>query len=490
MNDKVSNKTKYTYTISCMGRDMAYTLFSSYLLVFFTSAIGLSNFELAAVTLIISLTRIWDAVNDPMMGIMIDNTKSKYGKFRPWIAIGALLSSIFIFLLFQDFGLRGVPFLIVFAVLYLLIEITFTMNDIAYWSMYPSFTTHPKERESIGSLARIFASVGMFIVIALVPLIYPNFKGGPKRGFFYIALVVSLLFVISQIILFFFVKEKKLDIVKEDTEKTKFKDIIKIIFKNDQLIVIIVSILLLNTGYFITTSLGIYFFEYDFNKYGGVEFTLFSVVLAVSQLLALIIFPSLVKKFNRKKLFTLAILLMIVGYLFLMSTRYILPQNMIVLSIGGFFLFFGQGFTQVLVLVMLADTIEYGQWKLGTRNESVIFSINPFVVKLATSIQTLIVGGTLIISGMNEKVIKPLSDKMNGEFKDLPNDEKNLLARAFIDQNMTDYMRLFLRLSMIVIPIICIIVGYLVYVKYYKIDNEMYQTIITDLKERNKEELA
>lgn len=219
MNDKVSNKTKYTYTISCMGRDMAYTLFSSYLLVFFTSAIGLSNFELAAVTLIISLTRIWDAVNDPMMGIMIDNTKSKYGKFRPWIAIGALLSSIFIFLLFQDFGLRGVPFLIVFAVLYLLIEITFTMNDIAYWSMYPSFTTDPKERESIGSLARIFASVGMFIVIALVPLIYPNFKGGPKRGFFYIALVVSLLFVISQIILFFFVKEKKLDIVKEDTEK-------------------------------------------------------------------------------------------------------------------------------------------------------------------------------------------------------------------------------------------------------------------------------
>lgn len=488
MSEKVSKKTKYTYSMTCLGRDMIYTLYSTYLLVFFTSAIGLSDFELIAISIVIAVSRVWDAVNDPLMGIIIDNTKSKFGKFRPWIALGALLSSIFIFLMFQDFGLRGVPFIIVFTILYLLVEITFTMNDIAYWSMYPSFTTDPKERESIGSLARVFASLGMFLVIALVPLIYPNFPGGPKRGFFYIALIIALIFVISQLVLFFTIKEKPLDIAKTDQPKTKFKDVLRIIFKNDQLVVIIVSILLFNIGYFITTALGIYFFEYDYNKYGGSEFTIFSVILAVSQLGSLILFPTLVKKFDRKQIFTVALIMMIIGYLLFMSSGYVLPQNMITLGLGGFFLFFGQGFVQVLVLVMLADTIEYGQWKIGTRNESVIFSINPFVTKMATSIQTLVVGLTLALSGMNNTVIKPLADKMDagGEFGGMAQTQKINAAREFIANNMTDGMRLTLRLSMIIVPLVCIILAYFIYLKFYKINKDLYQNILTDLKQQQK----
>ncbi|VEU82441.1 glycoside-pentoside-hexuronide (GPH):cation symporter [Acholeplasma hippikon] len=487
MNEKISLKTKLTYSMTGMGRDLIYTLYSTYLLVFLTSAIGLSNFELGAISVIIALSRIWDAVNDPMMGILIDNTKSKLGKFRPWIAAGALTASVFIFLLFQDFGLRGVPFIIVFTILYLLVEISYTANDIAYWAMYPSFSTNQKERESIGSLARIFASIGMFATIALVPVIYPNFPGGPKRGFFMIALVCAIVFLVSQMILFFSVKEKKNPIADENQPKTTLKDMFRIIFKNDQLVVIIVAILLFNIGYFTTTALGIYFFEYDYNKYGGIEFTLFSVILAVSTVLALLIFPKVVTKYTRKQLFTFSMILMTFGYLLLMSSKYLLPQNMITIGIGGFFLFFGEGFVQVLVLVLLADTIEYGQWKLGTRNESVVFSINPLVVKMATSIQTLLVSGTLIFSGLNEKVIKPLADLMSSDaIQLLPAEQRMNFARNFISMNITDSMTLFLRLSMIIFPMICIGLAYFVYMKFYKIDKVMYDKIILELKERKE----
>jgi len=103
----ISKKTKYTYTISGMGRDMMYTLYSMYLIVFFTDVIGVSNWELIAIGTVIAIARIWDAINDPMMGIIVDNTHTRFGKFKPWILIGALTSAICFFLLFQDFGLSG-----------------------------------------------------------------------------------------------------------------------------------------------------------------------------------------------------------------------------------------------------------------------------------------------------------------------------------------------------------------------------------------------
>ncbi len=476
---KVSNRTKYSYAASGIGRDMMYALYSTYLIVFLTDALGLANWQLIAVGTVIAIARVWDAINDPIMGIIIDNTRSRFGKFKPWILSGALSSAVVFFLLFQDFGLTGNAFVITFAILYILSGMTFTMNDISYWSMYPSFTTDQQEREKIGSLARIFASIGMFLVIALVPIIYQNYDGGPKAAFSMIALVICLTFVVSQIGLVIGVKEQPNLITTVKQEKTKFKNLLRVIFKNDQLVVIIISIFLFNAGYFITTSLGIYFFNYDFNKYGGIEFTLFSAVLAISQLSALALFPVLMKKITRKQLFTIAIIEMIIGYAMFMSVGFVLPMNMLVIGIAGFFIFSGQGFIQVIVLVMLADTIEYGQWKLGTRNGSIVFAINPFVTKLATAVQTLVVTVTLAATGLNEYVIKPVT-----QAKDLNPNMSNDDVRALIASNVTEPMLLGLRTSMIVIPLVLILVSYTIYRWKYKIDSKFYHQITTELTER------
>ena len=480
---KVKRKTKLIYSMSGIGRDMMYALYSTYLIVFFTDALGLADWQLVAVGTIIAVARIWDAINDPMMGVIVDNTRSKYGKFKPWILAGALSSAVIMFLLFQDFGLSGTAFVAVFGVLYILSGMTFTMNDISYWSMYPSFTTNPKEREEIGSMARIFASLGMFIVIAAVPLIYQNYAGGPKQAFSVIAFVIAVIFVISQLVVFFFVEQPKNIIIEANQKKTSLKDMIRIIFKNDQLVVIIIAIFLFNTGYFITTALGIYFFNYDFNKYGGFEFTLFSIVLAVSQLTALMLFPQLVKIMTRKKIFGLGIGLIVAGYLLFMSVGYILPMNMLFIGLAGLVLFSGQGFIQVLVLVMLADTIEYGQWKLGTRNESVIFAINPFVTKLATSVQTFVVTLTLAVSGLNQTVIKPITDEINAAREDgivIPVED----IRQMVTDTVTPEMLLGLRTSMIIIPLLLILASYVIYRWKYKIDTKFYADLTQDLADR------
>lgn len=477
--DKVSRRTKLSYSMPSIGRDMMYALYATYLMVFLTDALGLSDWELIAVGVVIAIARVWDAVNDPMMGVIIDNTATKFGKFKPWILSGAMLSAVFMFLLFQDYGLTGWAFITVFGIIYILAGMAFTMNDISYWSMYPSFTTNQKEREQIGSLARIFASLGMFLVIAFVPIIYQNFGGGPKQAFFWIALVVALIFVLSQVVVFFGVKEKKSVITDVVQEKTTLKSMFSIIMKNDQLVVIIVAILLFNTGYFVTTSLGIYFFNYDLVLYGGIEFTLFSGILAVSQLSALALFPFLAKKMTRRKIFTIAVVMIAIGYALFMGAGYGLPKSMVVVGIAGLVLFSGQGFIQVLTLVMLADTIEYGQWKIGTRNESVVFAINPFVTKLASAFQTAIVAVTLAASGLNRNVINPVT-----EAKDLNPEMSNEAVREMIASLVNDSMLLILRLSMIVIPLLLILISYVIYRKYFKIDTAFYDKITKELEER------
>jgi len=478
---RVSSATKWSYSVGGIGRDMAYTLISMYIMVFFTDALGLSDWEIWAVSTIIALTRIWDAVNDPMMGVIIDNTRSHWGKFKPWVLIGAVTSAIFTFLLFQDyFGLRGVPFAVLFAIFYLLWEITFTMNDISYWSMYPSFTTNPKERESICASARFFASLGAFLAAGLIPIIYQNYKGGPVKAFFLISLVISIAFILCQTLVVVGVKEKPL-YAESEQPKTRLKEFVRIITQNDQLIIIFFAFLLLEIAFAILVNLGPYFFNYDLGRYGGGEFTMFLGILAVSQLLSTALAPAIARKITRRKIYDYSTIAIVAGFLLMLAAGYVLPTNMIVIGTAGFLFFSGQALILFLMYIMIADTIEYGHWKLGTRNESVVFAARPFATKLAASIQALIVAATLTLSGLNEKVINPLTEakKINPA---LPTEA----ARAMIESSMTEAMRLSLRMTMMVVPIILVILSYLIYRYRYKLDDKFYSQIISDLEARSK----
>ncbi len=443
-------KNKINFGLGTIGRDMVYSMVSMYILVFITEAVGVSDATLVQITTIMLAARIFDAFNDPIMGVIVDNTHSKYGKYKPWILLGIFLSGITALFLFTTFNLTGTSYLIYFTVFYLLFGLSWTMNDIAYWSMMPSLTYDQKEREEIGAFARISANIGLFLVVgAIIPItnLLGETFGSQERGFTVFMAILVVIMIGFQMFTVFGVKESKV-IGGEDMTKTTLKGMVKALTKNDQLLVTGIAMALFMIGYVTTTSFGVYYFKYVFLNEN--MYSIFAIVLGVSQVSALLVFPQFSKRFSRKKLYAGSIVLIIIGYvLFFFS-----PANMIFIGVAGIFLFVGQAFIQLLMLVFLADTIEYGHLKLGKRNDSVTFAIQPFINKMGAAIANGIVGYTLVISGINSL---NKGDVLEGR-------------GLFI-----------LKAAMMLLPMILIIFSFLLYRKKYIIDEETYTKILEDL---------
>lgn len=444
-----SKRNRYSFSIGTIGRDIVYALVSTFLIVYLTEVVSITDNMLKVVTVIFVLSRIFDALNDPFMGSIVDNTHTKWGKFKPWILLGALLTAVFTFLLFTDFGLSNTSYVIMFSIVYILWGISYTINDISFWSMMPSLSYDQKEREKTGALARICANIGLFtIVVAIIPITNALTKVFNSQSIAYtaFALMCITILLIGQTITLFGVKEKRDDDLK--APKTRLKDIASIIFKNDQLLIVAIAMGLFMIGYITTTSFGVYYFKYYFkdeNLYSG-----FAAVLGVSQIIALLVFPIFSKKFTRKQLYTSATIMVAIGYLLFFFS----PTKFIYIAIAGIFMFAGQAFIQLLMLLFLADTIEYGELKLGKRNAAVSFSLQPFIYKIGGAIGTGVVGATLIISGINN-------------------------APTIYD--VSDTGLFIMKFAMLIIPLILIVIGYFIYLKKFKIDQAMYEDILVKL---------
>jgi len=444
------NRNRYTFGLGTIGRDMLYTMVSMYLLFFLTDILNLPNSTMWWMTGALTILRIFDAVNDPIMGFLVDNTHTRFGKFKPWIVIGGFVGGILTVLLFFDFGLSGAGYVTMFVILYLLWDLTYGANDIAYWSMLPSLTLDQKEREKTGSFARICANIGLFsVVVGILPV--TNALGGDKRAWQITIIAIVLITWAFLCFTVFGVKEDKSIHAKQ--EATSLKEMFRVLFKNDQLLFTAISMALFMIGYCTTTSFGVYYFKYAFKNEG--MYSIFAAILGVSQLSALVVFPMFSKRFSRKTLYAVATVLVVIGY----AIFFFSPMNMIFIGAAGIFIFVGQAFIQLLMLMFLTDTVEYGQWKLGHRNESITFSVQPFINKIGGAIANGIVGVTLIISGINAAAT--------------PND-------------VTDSGLLIMKLSMLILPLFFIVAGYIIYRKKFKIDKQLFDKIITDLTDRGE----
>ena len=312
--EKTYKRNRFTYGLGTVGRDMVYTMISMYLMFYLTDVLNLETGVLWWVTAIILGARIFDALNDPVMGVIVDNTNTRWGKYKPWILVGIIFAGILIILLFIDFGLKGAAYIVVFGVLYVLWGITYTMNDIAYWSMMPSLSKSQSEREIIGSVARICASVGLFVVVTLVVPIttaLAEVVGSLQKAYLVFTMILVLIMWVFQSITLLGVKEDKNQV--SNTEHTTLKEMVKVIFKNDQLLVTAVSMMLFMIGYMTTTSLGIYYFKYVYGDEG--MYSVFAVVLGVSQIVAMVSFSFLTKIMKRKTLYLIATFMVVAGYI-------------------------------------------------------------------------------------------------------------------------------------------------------------------------------
>jgi len=460
-------RNKLCYGFGTIGRDMFYTMVSMFIMIYITEVLIVTDATLALLTTVLLGLRIFDAVNDPIMGLIVDNTRTSFGKFKPGMLIGAIIGAACMLMMFFDTGLTGAAYVLVFGLSYLLWDISYGLNDIAYWSMMPSLSTDQKERERIGSFARICANIGLFVVVVgIIPVtnalgvavesVFDSIKNefvatahGLKQGWFIFALIVVALMLGFQAITIFGVKERK-GFFKQE-ESTSLLDMFRVIVKNDQLLWVAISLSLFMIGYMTTTSFGVHFFKYAYGDEG--MYPVFAAVLGASQLTALAVFTQFSKRFTRRKLYTGATILVVAGYLLF----FLAPMNMLLIGAAGVLIFVGQAFIQLLMLMFLADTIEYGQWKLGKRNESITFSIQPFINKIGGAIATGVLGLTLIISGINA---------------------------AENPDDVTPEGITILKVAMLLIPLVVIVIGYFINMKKFKIDETRHAQILADLRQR------
>lgn len=450
------NYNHITYGLGTLGRDMVYTLISMYLMFYLTDILQLTTSQLWWITAIIMGARIFDAFNDPIMGVIVDNTKTKYGRFKPWIVIGGVLSGLITVLLFTDFGLAGTGFVVAFGILYVAWGISYTMHDISYWSLLPTLSQDLREKEKIGSVARICASIGLFAVVSLVvpvtEMLGATF-GSMQKGYLIFAVIAVAFMWVFLCFTIFGVREPRIGEV-EQSESTSLKELVRIIFKNDQLLITAIAMALFMIGYTTTTSFGLYYFKYVYGDEG--MYSIFALILGVSQIFALAIFPVLGARFKRKTLYTASTVLVAVGYVIFFFAP---TDTMLFIGIAGLILFIGEAFLQVLTLMFLTDSVEYGEWKFGKRNDSVTFSLQPFINKMGGAISSGVVGAVVIISGMQE---------------------------ATGPADMTTEGLLILKAAMLILPLICILVAFVFYSKKYILDEEMYAKVVKELEERRK----
>ena len=468
MSDRcLSVKEKIAFGIGAVGKDMVYMLSASYILYYYQDIMGVSA---VAMGIILLAARVFDAFNDPVMGVIVAKTKTRWGKFRPWLVIGTVTNAVVLFLMFAaPPSLDGAGLVAYAAVTYILWGVTYTMMDIPFWSMIPAFTKAGKERENMSALGRSCAGVGSAIVTIVTVLAVralgtmtqgaeASSKLIERSGYKWFSLVIAVLFVIFTLFMCLTIKEKS----TVDMKSAGVGEMFRALLKNDQAVVMVIAIVLINTALYTTSNLTIYFFKYDFGGADAWEgqYTLFNTASGGFQILAMmILFPVLRKFMNTLKIMYTSFVMAFLGYVSLLAISLSGATNVYLLMIPAFLIMSALGMMNVILTVFLANTCDYGELKNGRRDESVIFSMQTFVVKLASGLAALF--ASLILQFTKISDLSKLADI----------------------QIASDASRLGLRFSMTLIPMVFMLVAIFIFSKKYTLTDERMDEIQKQLAE-------
>jgi len=454
---RLSGKEKISYGLGAVGKDMVYMLSASYVLYYYQDILGVSAI---AMGVILMVARIFDAFNDPIMGIIVAKTKTGWGRFRPWLFIGTILNAVILYIMFSaPPALDGKGLVAYAAVIYILWGVTYTMMDIPFWSMIPAFTEGGKERENLSTLARSCAGVGSAIVTIITVKCVELLGAGSERvGFKRFALIIALIFVLFEVIACVVIKEKS----TVNVDSPSVGDMFKSLIQNDQAMAIVIAIVLINASLYITSNLLIYFFKYDI---GGTkwtdDYTLFNTFGGGMQILSMMLFFPLFRKFmSAIKVFYTSFVMAIAGYALLLIQMIVGVKNVYMYFVPAFFVFMAFGMLTVLTTVFLANTVDYGELKNNRRDESVIFSMQTFVVKLASGVSAFIASVCLDIFNISDN------------------------TEAAVDSTASGASLMGLRMTMTILPIIGLLIAVFVFGKKYILTDEKLEEISTELKKR------
>lgn len=378
--------------------------------------------------------------------MIVDNTHTKWGKFRPWLLIGTIINAVVFVLLFTSRGMSTSQLYVYIGVMYILYGMTYTIMDVPYWSWLPNLTSDPREREEVSVIPRFFASMAGFIVGTFGLFIITNLdkifgNGDLKAGYTSFAVVIAVIFLVTIGITVFNVPEAPKN---KSAEKTNLKQAFKLLIKNDQMIAFMGVLLAFNLCTQIVNGILIYYFKYV----TGME-SLFSVFnfCILAEMLGLMLFPKVAKRLERPKVYTLACSLVVLGLVIILIGGFVAPHNVSIVVLGAATLKIGSAFSLGITTVSIADVIDYGELKFGTRNESIICSAQTFLMKASQAVSGLFTGVGLAIVGY------------------VPDVQQTATAIFGI------------RVLMIAIPAIFVALSYFIYKKHYKLKGNYLKEI-------------
>lgn len=408
----VNNKERLAFYFSAMFRDMSYAIMA-FLSYYYVDVMGLPGFGLSLVMII---SRFWDGINDPIIGVYFDKSVSKEGKAIPFLRKTAIPISILIIMIFYSPTFSSNPTVntwirIVYAlVTYVIFEGLHTLNGTSFMSLYNSITPNVQEKGKVISISRLFSTIGTAIAGGGIPILLGFFSNDDVLAktyiYFGMGVFVGICFLIYNFLMVKYVKERVL-VVSETKQDTK--NMFKIFVKNKLLLLMIISNSiggLINAG-----NTGLWFYTYNMGN--PALFTYVQLGGFPTLILGTLLVPHLMKKYDKSKIMivcffgqvAVSLLFLAVGYPSIWFVVFIFTLQTLPQTIRG-----------VLYWSMITDTVDYSEWKTGKRNDGMVFAIEGFLGKCIGSFGAVSTVIIIAIIGFVPNALTQSESTMKGLF--------------------------------------------------------------------------
>ena len=484
----IKKRNLWFYPLGTVGRDMVYTMFTSFIYLYVLYTKKLTDAQVVAITMIMVAARIFDAFNDPIMGNIIERTRTKWGKFKPWLLVGSISTSIVLFLAFNT-KLTGWSFVTFFGVIYFMYSITYTMNDISYWGMVPAVSRTSDSRNQFTARATLFAGVGATLAGLMIPMFTAGklqLGGNASSAYGIIALIVAILSPLFVMFTLLGVKENR-DDMEKPADKVSFKLIADTIFGNDQLRwMVLIYLLHQIANNLIVGGIGANYVYFRYGYEGGL-YSLFSTVGMAATALLMVFYPAISRKLRRKTFLKILLYIAAVGCLLMLISGLLMPANMVafwMLTIGYMLLAFGLYGYHLILMISIFNTVEYNELKKGSRREGIITSIRPFITKLGCALVVVITSLCYLLFRVTDFTNQIAAFEQSANQNLITTEMKNAEIAKVI-QNIGKGQSIGMLLFMVIVPFVLLLISYLLYVRFYKLDEDKYAEIIRELENKN-----
>ena len=459
---------RIAYAFGNLGQAAFYNAMSTYFIVYVTSCLfsgvdkALAAKLIGVITSLVVIIRIAEIFVDPLLGNLVDNTNTKWGRFRPWQFFGGLVSSVLLAVVFSGmFGLVNVNstlFIVVFVITFIVLDVFYSLRDISYWGMIPALSSDSHERSTYTALGSFTGSIGyQGITVVVIPIVtyfswvFTGENAEHQSGWTAFGIIVALLGLITAWTVAFGTKESTSALRAKAQKNGNPFEAFKALFQNDQLLWVALSYLLYTIANGATGGVLLFLFKFILDN--PAAFSLTGIIGLVAGLVMTPLYPILNKRIPRRVLYFFGMSFLIVAYILLSISTYSRSMTLVFVAL----VLFGipGTFIQMTAILSLTDSIEYGQLKNGRRNEAVTLSVRPMLDKIAGAMSNGITGFIAVAAGMTGSAT----------------------AKDMTSANIHTF-----QVYAFYVPLVLIVLSLLVFMLKVKLDEKMHAQIVDELE--------